>query len=64
MNNRAELEFLDYVQDESELAAEEAESHTGIDRREFMFMSLVTAAASTFGFGSRAMAQGVAFNSG
>lgn len=38
-------------QTESELSpmAEEFEAHTGIDRRQFMFYSLVAAAASTFG---------------
>ena len=59
MPTRAELELLDYVQDEAELIADEAEATTGIQRREFVFLSLVTAAASTFGFGARALAQGV-----
>src|SRR5689334_9288718 len=58
MSTRAELEYLDYVQDEVELMADEAEAVTGLDRREFVFLSLVTAAASTFGFGARAFAQG------
>src|SRR5690348_16967040 len=58
MSTRAELEYLDYVQDEAELMADEAEAVTGMDRREFVFLSLVTAAASTFGFGPRAFAQG------
>lgn len=58
MSTKSELEYLDYMQDEAELMAEEAEAFTGIDRREFVFMSLVTAAASTFGFGRRAIAQG------
>ena len=56
MSTREELELLDQVQVDAELIAEEAEAFTGIDRREFMFMSLVTAAASTFGFGARALA--------
>ena len=30
----------------------------GLDRREFVFLSLMTAAASTFGFGARALTQG------
>ena len=38
--------------------ADEAEEVMGLDRREFVFLSLVTAAASTFGFGARALAQG------
>ncbi|HEY5418182.1 MAG TPA: amidase [Gemmatimonadaceae bacterium] len=58
MQNRLELEFLDNVQDEAEFLAEEAEEVMGMDRREFVFLSLMTAAASTFGFGARALAQG------
>src|SRR5262245_26731056 len=58
MNTKAELEFLDNVQDEAELLADEAEDVMGMDRREFVFLSLMTAAASTFGFGARALAQG------
>src|SRR5689334_8948800 len=53
-----ELDYLDYVEDETNLAADEAEAVLGIDRREFVFLSLVTAAASTFGFGTKALAQG------
>ncbi len=58
MNDTLELEFLDNVQDEAELLADEAEEVMGMDRREFVFLSLMTAAASTFGFGARALAQG------
>src|SRR5690349_22957005 len=58
MTIRRELEFLDYVQDEAELLADEAAATTGIARREFVFLSLVSAAATTFGFGPRALAQG------
>src|SRR5215213_3960225 len=57
MTTRSELEFLDYVQDEAERLADEAEPATAIERREFVFLSLITAAASTFGFGARALAQ-------
>ena len=53
MSLREDLEYLDYVQDEAELIADEAEAASGMDRREFVFLSLVSAAASTFGFGSR-----------
>ena len=56
MGTRAELELLDYMEDGAELTADEAEL-TGLARREFVFLSLITAAASTFGFGARAMAQ-------
>ena len=59
MSTRSELEYLDHVQDEVELMADEAEAVTGMARRDFVFLSLVTAAASTFGFGPRALAQGV-----
>src|SRR5690349_1139208 len=58
MSKKLELEFLDNVQDEAELVADGAEEILGMDRREFVFLSLVTAAASTFGFGARALAQG------
>ena len=58
MSNTLELEVLDNVQDEAELLADEAEEVMGMDRREFVFLSLMTAAASTFGFGARAVAQG------
>ena len=36
------------MQPGAELAAEEAEQLTGVDRREFLFMSLMAAAATTF----------------
>ncbi|HET9683082.1 MAG TPA: amidase [Gemmatimonadaceae bacterium] len=49
-------ELLDALQPELELAAEEAESLTGVDRRQFMFMSLMAAAATTFS-GRVALAQ-------
>jgi len=42
-------DLLEATQPELELLAEEAESTTGVDRREFLFMSMVAAAASTFG---------------
>ena len=58
MPTKNELEYLDYVQDEAELLADEAEATTGIARREFVFLSLASAAATTFGFGPRALAQG------
>lgn len=57
MSTRAELEFLDHLQHEAEAVADDAEL-TGLARREFIFRSLMAAAASTFGFGARAMAQG------
>ena len=42
-------EFLDAELPALALAAEEAEGSTGVGRREFLFMSMVAAAASTFG---------------
>ena len=49
-------DYLDALQPGIELAAEEAESLTGVGRREFGFMSLMAAAATTFG-GHAAQAQ-------
>ena len=57
MSIREDLELLDQTQQDLELIADEFED-SGIDRRDFVFWSLVTAAASTFGFGARALAQG------
>ncbi|HMA23137.1 MAG: amidase, partial [Gemmatimonas sp.] len=57
MSVHQDLELLDQTQTELDQIAEAVEASTGIDRRDFMFWSLVTAAASTFGFGSRALAQ-------
>ena len=53
-----ELDLLDQYQ--AELCDDDTPEAVGLDRREFVFLSLVTAAASTFGFGPRALAQGVA----
>src|SRR5262252_7095793 len=58
MSIREDLEFLDQTQHELEYLGEEMEETHGIDRRDFVFWSLVTAAASTFGFGASALAQG------
>jgi hypothetical protein len=57
MDAHDELDLLDECQNEVELAADAA-ALEGIQRREFVFLSLATAAASTFGFGARALAQG------
>ena len=57
MNVRHELEILDQVQAEAELMGDEAEGLTGLARREFVFLSLVSAAATTFGFGARVLGQ-------
>ena len=42
-------DLLEAAQPALALRAEEAESATGVDRREFLFMSMVAAAATTFG---------------
>jgi Asp-tRNA(Asn)/Glu-tRNA(Gln) amidotransferase A subunit family amidase len=57
MSIREDLEFLDQTQHELEFLGEEMEETAGIDRRDFVFWSLVTAAASTFGLGARALGQ-------
>jgi hypothetical protein len=59
MKTHDEWDWLDQVQAEAEQAADEAEVG-GLDRRRFVFMSVVTAAATTFGLGARALAQGAA----
>ena len=51
-----ELDLLDLTQADAERMAE-AEGLTGLGRREFVFRTLVTAAATTFGIGARALAQ-------
>ena len=53
----ADYDLLAQTQDELELSANEVGEFTGLDRREFVFLSLVAAAASTFGVRS-ALAQG------
>jgi Asp-tRNA(Asn)/Glu-tRNA(Gln) amidotransferase A subunit family amidase len=59
MKTYDESDWLDQVQAEAEQAADEAEV-VGLDRRRFVFMSVVAAAATTFGLGARALAQGAA----
>lgn len=52
------FDLLEEYQEQLESYSEEAEHYTGVDRREFVFMSLVAAAASTFGVSAAARAQG------
>ncbi len=52
-----ELELLDAVQTDAAIEASEMEHLTDLGRREFVFMSVVAAAATTFGFGAKAIAQ-------
>ena len=56
MNHYDELDLLDQSQNDAALAADEM-ALEGVDRRRFIFMSVVAAAASTFGFGAKALAQ-------
>ncbi len=52
------FDILEQTQVELEAVSEEVEARTGVDRREFVFLSLVAAAASTFGVSAGARAQG------
>jgi Asp-tRNA(Asn)/Glu-tRNA(Gln) amidotransferase A subunit family amidase len=56
MNFHDELDLLDEEQSVAETAADEA-GLTGLDRRQFVFLTLASAAATTFGFGATALAQ-------
>ncbi|MBC7895492.1 MAG: amidase [Cytophagaceae bacterium] len=51
-------ELLDLAEAELRAMDYDAEAHGGLDRRRFMFMSLVSAAATTFGVASAGRAQG------
>src|SRR4051812_14994964 len=51
-----DLDLLDLEQNEAERLADAA-GLSGIDRRRFVFLSLTGAAATTFGFGAKALAQ-------
>ena len=59
MTFRDELDLLDQAQTDAELAADDQQL-TGVNRRQFVFMSLVTAAAGVFGVGAELAAQGAA----
>ncbi|HEY4306077.1 MAG TPA: amidase [Gemmatimonadaceae bacterium] len=56
MHGFDELDVLDQIQADTELEAD-ARGLSGVGRREFVFMSLTAAAATTFGFSARALAQ-------
>jgi Asp-tRNA(Asn)/Glu-tRNA(Gln) amidotransferase A subunit family amidase len=64
MSIHEDLELLDQTETDLGDVADAVEDSTGIDRRDFMFYSLVTAAATTFGFGSRALAQTISAPAG
>jgi Asp-tRNA(Asn)/Glu-tRNA(Gln) amidotransferase A subunit family amidase len=53
-----ELDLLDQAQADAERAADTMEFSTDLDRRQFVFLSIAAAAASTFGFGAKVLAQG------
>jgi Asp-tRNA(Asn)/Glu-tRNA(Gln) amidotransferase A subunit family amidase len=53
-----ELDLLDQAEQDVERIADTMVFTSDVDRRKFMFMSLTAAAATTFGFGSKAIAQG------
>src|SRR5262245_56392410 len=53
-----ELDLLDQAEREAQTIADEMELATDLDRRKFVFLSLTAAAATTFGFGSKVLAQG------
>lgn len=53
-----EFDLLDQAQQDAQQRAEQMEFTHDVDRRQFVFLSLATAAATTFGFGASALAQG------
>jgi hypothetical protein len=57
MSVRENLEWLEQTETDLGDVADAVQASTGIERRDFLFWSLVTAAAGTFGFGSRVLAQ-------
>ncbi len=63
MHGFDELDVLDQLQAETEAEAD-VRGLSGVGRREFVFMSLTAAAATTFGFGARALAQAPAAGGG
>ena len=52
-----ELDLLDQAQNEAESLADTMGFVSDIDRRKFVFSSIVAAAATTFGFGAKVIAQ-------
>ena len=58
MHMEDELDLLGQAEADTERAADEMDFASDLDRRQFVFLSLVTAAATTFGFGAKALAQG------
>jgi hypothetical protein len=60
MSHHDEFDLLEDVQAETEAKAETMEWSTDVDRRRFVFLSLVSAAAGAFGLGANVFAQGAA----
>jgi hypothetical protein len=58
MSRFDELDLLAQADADAEQVADEMGFTNDVDRRKFVFMSLATAAATTFGFGAKAIAQG------
>ena len=58
MSRFDELDLLDQAQIGAEQMADEMGFTNDVDRRSFVFMSLAAAAATTFGYGAKALAQG------
>ena len=52
-----ELDLLDEAEREARQVAETMHFDSDVDRRKFVFFSLATAAATTFGFGAKALSQ-------
>ena len=52
-----ELDLLEQAELDAVQQAGTMEFASDVDRRQFVFVSLVTAAATTFGFGAKALAQ-------
>src|SRR6185436_18350682 len=52
-----ERELLEQAQLEATQIADEMEGVSGLDRRRFIFMSLIATAATTFGVGAEAVAR-------
>ncbi len=64
MHMSDEFDLLEQAETETQRTAGEMEFASELDRRQFVFLSLVTAAATTFGFGAKALAQGGGGGSG
>jgi Asp-tRNA(Asn)/Glu-tRNA(Gln) amidotransferase A subunit family amidase len=56
MTRYNELDLLDEAEREAQQVAEKMHFDSDVDRRKFVFMSLATAAATTFGFGAKKLA--------